>query len=281
MQRLQLLFNRDARDYQILFLGGFLCYGIALLGWAEDLIRLPIIWLSCTLAQLSFDYATRGLVKPENLKSSTITSLGLTLLFRAGNPWIFAAAGILAIASKFIFRYQNRHFVNPANAGIVLSILLFGDGWVSPGQWGSQALFLFLFLLPGLLVVTRSSRLDTALAFLFALLIPDSIRFLLVLGWEPAVLLHKYQSGSLLLFTFFMITDPVSTPSNKTIRIIWAACIGLSCFYLQNFKFMQTAAIYLLFAFSLMTPLLNKLFPGESFQWAQTFHPTKPQPTLL
>lgn len=281
MQSLRMLFNRDARDYQILFLGGFLCYGIAQLGWGDDLIRLPIIWLSCTLTQLALDYAIKGVVNPENLKSSTITSFGLTLLFRAGNLWMFVATGMLAIASKFIFRYQNRHFVNPANAGIVLSVLIFGDGWVSPGQWGSQALFLLLFLVPGLLVVSRSSRLDTALAFMLALLIPDSIRFLLILGWEPAVLLHKYQSGSLLLFTFFMITDPVSTPSNKTIRIIWAACIGLSCFYLQNFKFMHTAAIYLLFAFSLITPLLNKLFPGESFQWTQTFQPSKTQPSHL
>jgi hypothetical protein len=146
-------------------------------------------------------------------------------------------------------------------------LLFYKDGWISPGQWGVKEAWPLMIGIPGLMVITKAGRLDTAIAFLITLLGLDTYRILFHLEWEPMVLLHKYTTGSLLLFTFFMITDPVSTPRNKVVRIIWASCIGISSFYGQSYLFIHTAPLYCLFFFSLLTPVLNKIFPAEQFEW--------------
>ncbi|MFK7968736.1 MAG: RnfABCDGE type electron transport complex subunit D [Bacteroidia bacterium] len=38
-------------------------------------------------------------------------------------------------------------------------------------------------------------------------------------------------NGSLLLFTFFMITDPMTTPNARKPRIVWAILIGIVSFF--------------------------------------------------
>ncbi len=257
----------DARDHQLLFLSLFLTTGLLWLGWSDSLIRIPIIMATAIITQWCFE---KFYLKRENtsgLKSAIITALSISILFRANNLITYSTVAVFAVASKFILKDQQRHFVNPANFGIVLVLLFMNDGWVSPGQWGVQQAWPLLIGLPGLIVITRAGRLDTAFAFLISLFAADLYRIIFHLHWEPAVLIHKYASGSLLLFTFFMITDPVSTPRNKTVRIVWASAIGFSSFYGQSFLFIHTAPLYCLFFFSLLTPLLNKFFPAEQFEW--------------
>ena len=78
----------------------------------------------------------------------------------------------IAIASKFLIRVRGKHIFNPANIGIVGAMLLTGDAWVSPGQWGAGPALVFLVGAAGLMVVLRVGRIDTSMAFLltFALL---------------------------------------------------------------------------------------------------------------
>lgn len=260
----------DARDFQLLFLCLFLCSGLLWLGWSDSLIRIPVIVSTCLLTQWFFEkyYLKRN--SPGGIKSALITSLSLCILFRANFLLTYSAVAFISVASKFFLRDKERHFINPANFGIVFILLLLQDGWVSPGQWGVQEGWPLLIGIPGLIVISRAGRMDTAFAFLFSLLAADGYRILFHLNWEPAVLLHKYASGSLLLFTFFMITDPISTPRNKTVRILWASAIGITSFYGQNLLFFHTAPLYCLFFFSLLTPVLNRFFPAEQFEWSKT-----------
>ncbi len=54
------------------------------------------------------------------------------------------------------------------------------------------------------------------------------------LGWTLDVFLHRLMSGSLLLFTLFMLTDPRSIPSAKSGRYVWVICIAVLTSVLQN-----------------------------------------------
>jgi hypothetical protein len=63
----------------------------------------------------------------------------------------------------------------------------------------------------GLAVVSRSFRTDVSLAFLGSWVLLKLGR-VLWLGQRPAVLGHQLLVGSLILFTFFMISDPKTTP---------------------------------------------------------------------
>ena len=100
-------------------------------------------------------------------------------------------------------------------------LLLTDQVWVSPGQWGSVAFFAFLMACLGGLVVNRASRSDVTYAFIAfycALMFGRSI----YLGEPMAIPLHRLESGALLLFTFFMISDPKTTPDSRAGRVLFA-----------------------------------------------------------
>jgi Na+-transporting NADH:ubiquinone oxidoreductase subunit NqrB len=255
----------DARYYQIAFLSAFLLYGISALGWNADYSRYVVLLLSCWTVQLIGAYFTH---KPYNsILSATITALGLSLLCHTNELWVAALAGTLAVGSKFVFRYQKKHFFNPANFGLIGTILLTQQAWVSPGQWGSGAILLFLVGSVGMFIIFRVGRWGTALAFISTLFLLQYSRTILYLGWEHDFLWQQFSNGSLLLFTFFMITDPVSTPNHVIARIVWAVMIGVFSFILTNYYFVNASPVWVLFFLSPLTPFFDKLLPYHVFSW--------------
>ena len=260
----------DGRHYQIAFLASFLCYGIFRLQWDAEVGRYLTIAATCLVTQSLF-IRVHGL-DWRTLKSAAITTLGLCLLFKAGSIGTLMLGAFIAIASKFILRVNGKHMFNPANVGIAAAMLLTGDAWVSPGQWGSGPALVFLVGAAGMMVVLRVGRIDTSAAFLLAFAGLDFCRTVLYLGWEPEVWLHKLTSGSLLLFTFFMITDPVTTPSAPRARIAWSMLVGALAFMLGWKYFMNASPVWALFFLSPLTPLIDRLWKGERFSWIPQQH---------
>jgi Na+-transporting NADH:ubiquinone oxidoreductase subunit NqrB len=257
--------QQDPRNFQLLYLGLFLSYGIAFLGWHRDWFQTTILWTSCLGTQYLFCRLYGKSL--DALKSAMITALGLTLLLRAGSPWVYAGAGSLAIASKFLIRYRGKHLFNPANLALVVWVLLLKQAWVSPGQWGSSAILIYFIGAAGMMVLFRSSRVDTAFSFLGVLFVLEATRNCLYLGWPADYLFHRFSNGSLLLFSFFMITDPMTTPDRRAARMLWAALTALITFLLGNFMYLQNAPVPALFIMSLCTPLFDSLWKAERFQW--------------
>lgn len=255
----------DARYYQILYLSTFLLYGIIALDWDADLPKYAIIFFTCVSTQIIASYFTNK--NYGSVKSALITSLGLSLLFKSSSLWVLGLAAFLAIISKFIVKYKNKHFFNPANFGIIVTILLTQKAWISPGQWGSGAILVFLIGSLGTLIVLKVTRIDISLTFLGTLFCLQMYRTIFYLGWDFDVLIHQFSSGSLLLFTFFMITDPVSTPNAPVARIMWAVIIAIISFTLSNYYFVNVAPVWTLFFISPFTPIFDKLFVGKKFEW--------------
>lgn len=257
--------SSDARHYQILFQLTFLLYGMFALNWDIPLLRFNVVILSCLSVQALFIvFKSKDWT---GLKSALITSLSLCLLLQANNLTTFILAAALAISSKFVFRIRGKHIFNPANFGIMMSVLLTNDAWVSPGQWGSNGLLLMLVGCLGLIVLIRVKRLDTAFAFLTVFLGLNFIRNVLYLGWPVDFFFHQLSTGSLLLFTFFMITDPMATPSSSKARIIWAAMVGVLAWWLASKQFIHTAPLWSLIALSPLVPLFDKFMPAQKFNW--------------
>jgi Na+-transporting NADH:ubiquinone oxidoreductase subunit NqrB len=274
---------QDARHFQIVYLSIFLLYGIFALQWAGqdygDWPNYGLVIGACLLTQLIGIRLMGGDYR--SLKSALITGLGLSLLTQAGSPWSFALAGVIAIASKFLIRYRGKHIFNPANFGLVGAILLTGalhgllegsfqeDVWVNNGKWGSSVSGFFVLGALGFLVLAKVKRIDTSLAFLLTFGGLVVFRDLVYLGdpdWR--VPLHTLTNGSLLLFTFFMITDPKTTPNARPARILWAILIGIGAFVLvQQFRIFAAAPIYVLFVFAPITALFDYFFKGKQFSW--------------
>lgn len=260
-------FSSDARHYQVLFQLTFLLFGMFALGWEISLLRLNIIILTCLGIQALFiQFISKDWT---GLKSALITSMSICLMMQANSVWTFVLAAVIGISSKFIIRIKGRHIFNPANFGILVALLATGDAWVSPGQWGSSGLLLMLVGCLGLIVLLKVKRLDTAFAFLLVFLGLNYVRNVLYLGWPSDFFFHQLNTGSLLLFSFFMITDPMATPLSRKARIIWAAMVAVLAWWLSTKAFIHTAPLWALISLSPLVPVFNWLMPGEKFRWSK------------
>lgn len=200
------------------------------------------------------------------LPSALITALGLSVLLRADHCETIVLACTAAILSKFLLRVGEKHIFNPGNFGIVITLLLTSDAWVSPGQWGEEGWYAVLFLVTGGLVLNRVGRGDTTISFLAAYGALEAMRTVW-LGWTWDVWEHRLMSGSLLMFSLFMITDPRTIPNSQTGRVIWAMAIAGLTFILRNQFFVSTAAFWALFALAPLSFVLDQMFPDSRFSW--------------
>ena len=266
--------SSDPRYFQILYLGSFLLYGVSYLGWDTALPRYLALFGAAVATQLAFSYFTTK--KYSSIKSALITALGLCLLLKTGSIETAVLAAVIAISTKFILKVKNKHIFNPANIGIVTAILLSNDAWVSPGQWGSSVVLWFLVGAAGLMMILKVGRMDTSITFLAVFGGLLFLRQVVYLGWEPSVWLHQMSNGTLLLFAFFMITDPMTTPNHTCARIIWSGALGVALFIASNFLYVQTAAVWLLFMISPFTPFFDRLFQAKKYAWSTPQKSTNP-----
>ena len=119
----------------------------------------------------------------------------------------------------------------------------------------------------GWFVLFRVGRLDTGLTFLATFAGLMFIRSYVYLGWPIDHFWHTLSSGTLLLFAFFMITDPVTTPNHPKARILWSILVGALAFGLTSWFYVHSAPIWALFFMAPITPVFDKLFAHKKFSW--------------
>ena len=256
---------KDARLYQIAVLSSLLVYGVVRL----DLeVRAPMAATLLATALLTQYACTRLWRLPAfDPKSALISGLSLCLLLRTNSVPLAVTAAAVTIAGKFVIRWRGKHLFNPTNFGIVLLMLATGGKvWVSPGQWGSAALFGFLLACLGGLVVNRAARSDVTYAFLASYL---GVVFgrALWLGQPLAIPLHQLASGGFLIFTFFMISDPRTTPDSRAGRILFALLVALGAGFVHFVLYRPNGLILSLFFLSPAVPLIDAILRGERYSW--------------
>ncbi|HSJ03825.1 MAG: RnfABCDGE type electron transport complex subunit D [Verrucomicrobium sp.] len=264
----------DARLYQITVLSCLLVYGLLRLDFEVSLLQCGLM-LGAVLVTQAVGTRVAGLAKYE-WRSALISGLSLCLLCRTNSMLLATLAGVLAIGTKFLVRWRGKHLFNPTNiALVVLMLVADGDVWVSPGQWGSVAFFAFLMACLGGLVVMRAGRADVALAFIITwsgLIIGRS----LWLGEPLSIPLHRLQSGAILLFTFFMISDPRTTPNSRAGRLLFAGLVAYGGWWWQFRMFGTSGPLWSLAVFSLAVPLIDWCLPGKRYEWQKKHDPEPP-----
>lgn len=268
----QRTFALDPRYFQVIFQAIFLCYGIFYLDWNADWLHYAISIGGCLFFQYAADsIIAKRLMQPREFNrwgfSVLISAMSLCLLLKTNHPYTSLLAAFFTVASKYIFRFNKKHIFNPSAAGIIATLLITQDAWLSPGQWGSNAIIFFSVVTLGTIVVTRVQKLDVSLAFLLTFIGLLYWRQVYVLGWPLDYFIHSVSTGSLLLFTFFMISDPRTSPNHPVARIIWAILIAAVSFYLAVFKWKYNTPIWVLVAAAPLVPVLDKIFKARSFQW--------------
>ncbi len=261
--------KNDPRHYQIGVLSALILLGVFHFSFQLPLWHVIACLGSALTTQFFADKITGRRFDP---RSPLISALSLTILLRTGSVWLSIAAAALAIASKYLIRFQGKHLFNPANFGLVVVALLFSGAWISPGQWGTAPIFAILLAGLGGVVTGKAKRWDVSLAFLgfYAALIFGRAIWL---GDPLTIPGHQLQNGALLIFTFFMISDPKTTPNARTGRIVYAALVATVGFTIQ-FGFYNSAGIILALILTAPTvPLFDRIFKDRLYQWPQWTNP--------
>jgi hypothetical protein len=268
----------DARWFQLLFLGSFLALG----AWARDFaLTGPQVLLTLASAVLTQAAWQWGLNLPSKKRwdgylSALVTTLGISILVRADHLWAHPLLACVAMSSKYLIRLGppgcKSHVFNPANLAAYAAWAWVPGAWLSPGQWGSESLAALWFIALGGVVTQRVRRWDVSLAFLltWALLLAGRLVWL-DYAWNPGAAMwwQQLSNGAVLLFAFFMISDPMTTPQHPRARMAYAAAVALGAFVWQWGLYRPHGLIVVLFWASWAVPLINWRWPQPRFDWAR------------
>jgi len=254
----------DPRIWQIGMLTALLGYGKLALGFpvaAEELLLIIAAALGTQWLAAKAGFASRF-----DPKSALTSALSIAILLRAAEPWLLAAASAFAIASKYALRIDGKHLWNPSALAIAAAVLVSGQAWLSPGQWGNTAWFAFAIAGLGGLIVFRAERSDVTWAFAAFWCVLVVVRSLWI-GEPFDVPMHRLKDGGLLLFTFFMISDPKTTPDSRGGRIAFAAAVACTAFGLKFGAHIHAGLVYALVLCAPLSPLFDRWLPGRRYAW--------------
>lgn len=165
---------------------------------------------------------------PTNVESSTITAFILLFILSPFNDlqqiFTLIIAGLIAMASKYIFVWHKKHIFNPAAiAAVILGIM--GSPQVS--WWIATPMMLPLTLIAGLLIVRKIRRFHLFFSFVIT-----SIIIVTGLGMlEKRVLTELWieiiTSWPIIFLATIMLTEPQTTPPTKKWQMMYGAIIGV------------------------------------------------------
>jgi enediyne biosynthesis protein E5 len=172
------------------------------------------------------------------LLSAHITGLAVAMLIYANEQiWPFVFGTAVAMASKTALRapvgYGTRHFLNPSNFGITITLLLFP--WVSvapPYHFTENLSGWWQWVLPGFIVAAGTflngrytHRLPLIGAWVGGFALQEILRSL-ISGAPFGSAIMPMTSVMFVLFTFYMVTDPATTPDGAWGQVAFGAGVA-------------------------------------------------------
>lgn len=172
------------------------------------------------------------------LLSAHITGVAVAMLLYANSrlmPIVFATA--VAIASKAVFRVsvqkKSRHFLNPSNFGIAITLLLFPSVGIAPpyhftenlSSWASWVLPAAIVCSGSFLNIKFTKRICVALGWVTGFFTQAVFRHY-AFGSSLTGALLPLTGVTLVLFTFYMVTDPATTPCMPRGQFVFGASVA-------------------------------------------------------
>jgi Na+-translocating ferredoxin:NAD+ oxidoreductase RnfD subunit len=247
--------------------------------------------LTCAVLEIALTFRqTKAIVWPA---SAMLTGSGVALILRVvGTPpddhwttyawYVFAAVAGLSLLSKYVIRYHGSHVFNPSNIGLVVAFVVLGTSRVEPLDfwWAPLNIWMIaayaVILVGGLLITRRLHLLGLAATFWVGLAagvgllagsghcMTASWSFAPVCGfdfWRVIV-----TSPEVMIFLFFMITDPKTVPGGRVGRVVFGALVALASTLLmapQTDEFGTKVGLLAgLVVLCAVRPLLDRLVPA-------------------
>jgi len=207
---------------------------------------------TCAVLEIAITFRTKRVIMWP--ASALLTGNGVAFVLRIpGMPhgdwwslrdwWLYVAVAGGSLLSKHVIKWKGEHIFNPSNIGLVACFVILGRGradpldfWWGPMSWW-MALALAIIVTGGFTILRRLHLLRVALGFWAAFAV--GIGVLAIAGHQMTARWHLgpitgwnlwwilISSPEVLVFLFFMITDPKTAPSGGRARVIYAITLGL------------------------------------------------------
>jgi Na+-translocating ferredoxin:NAD+ oxidoreductase RnfD subunit len=201
------------RYYPPLLITGILLSAHLSFGILEGYSRTGTAILVAIAAELVMGRLTYG--RWPHPASAYITGISVGILVRSPFLWAYVLCSLVSIATKYVFRYNDRHLWNPSNFGVSALLLLApASASVLSIQWGNVIWPMVVIWILGAVIVARAGRAHISAtyvaSFLLLSFVSSSITGNTWLATVAPITGPMYQ-----LFIFFMITDPKTTVRSK------------------------------------------------------------------
>ncbi|HEY7627864.1 MAG TPA: RnfABCDGE type electron transport complex subunit D, partial [Ilumatobacteraceae bacterium] len=209
--------------------------------------------LACAILEVAITFRRRrAVVWPA---SAMLTGSGVALILRVPDTpvndhwtmhawYLFAGIGAFSLLTKYVIRYRGAHVFNPSNVGLVVAFIAFGstrleplDFWWAPFDPPMMVAYAVI-VIGGLIITGRLRLLGVVATFWISLAVGVGVlaasghcmtarwAFAPVCGfdfWRVIV-----TSPEVLIFMFFMITDPKTIPAGRVGRVVFGILVAVT-----------------------------------------------------
>ena len=225
--------------------------GQVALGFRVSVPQILAAILTCAILEIALTFrSAKAFVWPA---SAMLTGSGVALILRVVGTqpgdhwtfdswWIYAGVAGLSLLSKYVIRYRGSHVFNPSNLGLVVAFVVLGSSRVEPLDFwwaplGLPMVAAYAVILVGGALITRRLKL-LALAATFWLGLASLLGLLAASGhcmtanWSFAPVCGFdfwrviVTSPEVMIFLFFMITDPKTVPTGRVGRVAFGLLVA-------------------------------------------------------
>lgn len=227
--------------------------GQVTLGFRVSVPQILAAILACAIIEVALTFRTaKAFVWPA---SAMLTGSGVALILRVvgtppNEPWntdgwyIFAGVAAFSLLTKYVIRYRGSHVFNPSNIGLVVAFLVLGMGIVEPldfwwaplDTWGMIAAYTVI-LVGGTLITRRLKLLGLAATFWITFAVGIGLLgasgHCMTANWAFAPVCGSdfwrvvAFSPEVMIFLFFMITDPKTVPTGTVGRVAFGLLVAV------------------------------------------------------
>jgi Na+-translocating ferredoxin:NAD+ oxidoreductase RnfD subunit len=244
---------RDARLHVAAVIVTIHVLGQVTLGFQVSVPQILAAIVTCAAMEVAITFhRQRAFVWPA---SAMLTGSGVALILRVpstppGEPWtfhawwVFAGVAAFSLSTKYLIRYRGSHVFNPSNVGLVVVFLVFGstrveplDFWWAPLDAGMIAAYLVI-LGGGVAISWRLGLAASALTFWLTLAAGTAVLaasgHCMVARWafSPVCGFDYWRvivtSPEVLVFMFFMLTDPKTVSTGRVGRVVFGFVVGVA-----------------------------------------------------
>ncbi|MBW3569866.1 MAG: CRTAC1 family protein [Gemmatimonadetes bacterium] len=247
--------RRDARWPFAAILTLYAVMGVAWLGFNRSPLQILLtVGAACALdVLLHRTLRRREWIFP---LSAYISGLSLALLLNYSHDHFLLLLPVaIAIGSKYLLTFRGTHVINPSLAGVAATLLLAGGlittapAYQWGGHWGMSA---FMVTAALSLFVFRVGRGWLIVSFLLFYALQTGLRAYVMRAHLPPEMLFlgTMTTPPFFLFTFFMLTDPKTSPESPRAQVALAFGVTVVDLYLHTLESVFTF-FYAAFAISM------------------------------